>query len=75
MNGTLQHELYMEQTERFKDGSTKVCKLEKSIYGLKQAAVVSYDTLKDLLSINGYEPSTRETCLFLKKPGCGPGPD
>ena len=69
LNGKLDHELYMHQPGGYSDGTGRVCKLQKSIYGLKQAAIVWYDTLQKLLSENGYEPSTRESCLFLLKPG------
>lgn len=37
LNGSLEEEIYMEQPEGFKS-SNQVCKLIKSIYGLKQAA-------------------------------------
>ena len=69
LNGKLDHELYMHQPGGYSDKTGRVCKLQKSIYGLKQAAIVWYDTLQELLSENGYEPSTRESCLFLLKPG------
>jgi len=34
----LDEEIYMEQPEAFTDGTDKVCKWERSIYGLKQSA-------------------------------------
>ena len=41
-NGYLKEELYMMQTEGFIDpkGANKVCKLQRSIYGLVQASGV-----------------------------------
>ena len=40
INGDLEHKVYMKQLEGFSssDGEHLVCKLKKSIYGLKQAS-------------------------------------
>ena len=38
LNGDLEEEIYMQQPQGFSDGSTKVCRLYRSIYGLKQSA-------------------------------------
>jgi hypothetical protein len=40
LNGNIQEELYMVQSEGFVDlkDANKVCKLQRSIYGLKQAS-------------------------------------
>ena len=40
LNGNLEHEIYMEQTEGYVDKyqADLVCRLRKSLYGLKQSA-------------------------------------
>lgn len=40
LKGTLNEEIYMKQQEAMDDGTGRVCKLQKSIYGLKQASIV-----------------------------------
>ena len=37
LNGDLQEEIYMRQPEGFDDGSGRVCRLYKTLYGLKQS--------------------------------------
>ena len=37
LNGILQETVYMKQPEGFKDGTGRVCKLIKTLYGLKQS--------------------------------------
>jgi hypothetical protein len=38
LNGDLEEEIYMEMPEGFEDNPGKVCKLNKTLYGLKQSA-------------------------------------
>ena len=47
LNGFLEEELYMMQPEGFVDpkGANKVCKLQRSIYGLVQASRVGINAL------------------------------
>ena len=37
LNGTLDEEIYMKQPPGFKDGTDRVCKLARTLYGLKQS--------------------------------------
>ncbi|GJP80216.1 hypothetical protein CLOP_g10443 [Closterium sp. NIES-67] len=37
LNGIIMEEVYMKQPEGLDDGSGRVCRLKKAIYGLKQA--------------------------------------
>jgi hypothetical protein len=64
--GNLEEEIYMEQPEGFTDGSNKVCRLKKSIYGLKQASRVWNETLDAALVSIGYHRSICDPCLYVK---------
>ena len=37
LNGTIEEEIYMSQPEGFEDGTNRVCRLIKGLYGLKQS--------------------------------------
>lgn len=65
--GDLKETIYMDQPPGFKDQTNgdKVCKLQKSLYGLKQAAKVWNDTMTAALSRYGYKQSTVDPCLFF----------
>ncbi|KAI5317937.1 hypothetical protein L3X38_037644 [Prunus dulcis] len=49
-----------------------VCKLNRSLYGLKQATRAWYDELFQALISLGFQSSQADTSLFIK---AGPGPD
>ena len=59
LNGYLKEELYMMQPEGFVNpkGANKMCKLQRSIYGLVQASR-SWNIRFDKL-IKGYSPAVR----------------
>ena len=71
LHGTLTEEIYMKQPEGFVDSSqpNKVCCLLKSIYGLKQASRVWYDTITKVLTSNGFTQSKLDHCIFTKLSG------
>lgn len=62
-------EIFMRQPEGFEDGSDSVCKLRKSLYGLKQAARCWYKRFVDFLERLGFVASQADPCLFIKKEG------
>jgi Reverse transcriptase (RNA-dependent DNA polymerase) len=68
LNGTLEEEIYMKQPPGFSNGS-KVYKLKKSIYGLKQSAKVWNDTLNNSLLKNGMKRSEADKCLYAMNSG------
>lgn len=54
LNGTLDEDIYIEQPQRFQDGTTNVLKLKKAIYGLKQAPRQWYKALSSKLKELGF---------------------
>ena len=69
LNGELDHEIYMEQPEGFVDplNPSFVCKLKKSIYGLKQSARCWNSAIDNFLRKNGYTSFDADECIFLKE--------
>ena len=56
LNGNLEEEIYMQQPEGFEVGGPEfVCKLKKSLYGLKQAGHVWNKKLHSVLLSMGFE--------------------
>jgi len=70
LNGTLKEELYVRQPKGFERGDpTKLCRLVKAIYGLKQAAREWYLAFINALSAAGFTRSAADPCLLCKKIG------
>ena len=64
--GTIDHEIYMKQPpgHESKDHPNWVCKLNKSIYGLKQSPRIWNAKLTDTLKSYGLIQSQLDPCLF-----------
>lgn len=67
LNGKLNEVIYMEQPIHFNDGSTKYCKLDKCIYGLKQSSRVWNMTLDQVLVRFGLQRSTYDQCIYFNR--------
>lgn len=63
LNGKLEEEVYMRRPPGY-GNEKKVLKLEKSIYGLKQAAKVWNDTLNNVLIKNDFKRNEHDKCLY-----------
>lgn len=66
LQGELDETIYMHQPDFHNDGSSKVCLLRKSIYGLKQASRVWNLKLRNVLISAGYKSSEMDPCIFFK---------
>ncbi|CAI5484709.1 unnamed protein product [Closterium sp. Yama58-4] len=66
LQSKLDRVLYMSQPDYFNDGTGRVCKLLKSLYGLKQSPLLWYLALNDVLVGAGWKKSQVDEALYFK---------
>ncbi|KAJ9534762.1 hypothetical protein QJQ45_013135 [Haematococcus lacustris] len=64
LNGYLDEEIYMKQPAGYEDGSARVCRLKRALYGLRQAPRAWHARLKAELEQLGFAASAADSCLF-----------
>ncbi|GJV27343.1 retrotransposon protein, putative, ty1-copia subclass [Tanacetum coccineum] len=71
LNGYLNEEVYMEQPEGFVNQKypNRVCKLKRSIYGLKQASRQWNKRFDDEIKKFGFSQNRDEPCVYVKASG------
>ena len=71
LNGNIDETIYMVQPENFVSGDSKsmVCKLKKSIYGLKQASRQWYHKFHQVITSHGFEANVVDDCVYHKFSG------
>ena len=71
LNAEIEDEILMQQPEGFekfdKQGNPLICKLRKSLYGLKQSGRNWYLTIKNFLNQLVFTAAIQDECLFIKK--------
>ena len=69
LHGDLEEEIYMHQPEGFveKGKENLVCRLRKSLYGLKKAPRQWYRKFESFMFDNGYHKTQADHCVFVKK--------
>ena len=65
--GDLEEVIYMKQPKGYDDGSGKVCRLIKSLYGLKQGPRCWNEKFSKYLIKLGFKKSRADPCLFVKR--------
>ena len=71
LNGNLDEDIYMEQHKGFtkKGNEHLVCKLKKSIYGLKQASRQWYIKFNNTITSFRFKENIVDRCIYLKVSG------
>ena len=71
LNGDIDETIYMVQPENFVSGDAKktVCKLKKSIYGLKKASRQWYYKFHQVVISFGFEMNLVDDCIYHKFSG------
>ena len=70
LNANIQEELYMQPPDGY-ETNNKVCKLIKTIYGIKQAPNEWNNTLNSYIISLGFKRCRSDTCLYVKKSRTG----
>lgn len=65
LNGDIEECIHMEQPEGYNDNSGRVCKLQKSLYGLKQAGRNWNKKLDEVLTSFGLKKSSTDQCIYF----------
>lgn len=65
LNGEIEESIYMKQPNGFHDGTNRVCKLLKSLYGLRQSSRCWNKKFKIFLLKYGFKESKGDPCLFI----------
>jgi len=71
LNGDLEEDVYMDQPVGFIEEGKEymVCKLKKSIYGLKQTSKQWYLKFNDTVTSFGFKKNIVDRCIYLKVSG------
>lgn len=65
LQGDIEEEIFIEQPEFFHDGSNKVCRLNRAMYGLKQAGRQWDLKLETALKSFGLTKSVMDPCIYF----------
>jgi hypothetical protein len=66
---TLTEEIFMHQPENFVIGEDSICRLKKSLYGLKQAAKNWSEMLRAILVTSNFFIFKSDPCVYFQKDG------
>lgn len=66
LNGRIDEEIFMSLPEGFQQGNDTVCRLNRSIYGLKQASRAWNERFHKFVTGIGFRRSDNDPCLYVR---------
>ena len=69
LHGDIDEEVYMEQPAGYEDGTNRVCKLRKSLYGMKQSPRKWNEKFTCFLAKEKLIAIPEDPCVFVRKTG------
>lgn len=69
LNGKVTSEVYVKQPRGYEDGTEKVCKLIKSLYGLRESPRAWYECFDEFIRKIGFERCKYDYCLYVNNKG------
>lgn len=67
LNGKIMSEVYVHQPKGYEDGTNRVCRLKKALYGLKESPRAWYECLDEFLKKLKFKKSNFDYCLYVKR--------
>jgi hypothetical protein len=67
LNGILKEEVFMNQPEGYEDGTLRLCRLIKTLYGLKQSGREWNIELNKELEAKGFNRLYSDPCAYIRK--------
>ena len=65
LNGEVTSEVYVNQPNGYADGTNRVCKLSKALYGLKESRRECYECLDKYVTRLGFKKNNIELCIYI----------
>jgi len=65
LNGNMSERVYMRQSDGFNDGTGRICRLIKTIYGLRQAGWEWNKVYDERMHKLGFEPLKSDPCVYM----------
>lgn len=69
LNGILKETIFMRQPPGYEDGTDRVCRLGKTLYGLKQSGREWHEKLDGSFTKEGFDHLDADRCVYVRQQG------